>query len=120
MALSSLNKDVATRLFRMLSAHDDSVSIVKQNYAAYGKLSIIAAQMQMLEAQAKDIMDESLLNHRLSLIPTPFAKVPGTTYHWYTQGEKDVLSIVSPSEWSQYERHNGSFLYDFDLSFRRR
>ena len=118
MALSNMNKDVITRLMKMLSSNDDQLSELKGDHAAYAKLNLIASQMQMLQEQAQSVIYESQTNARLQLIPMTSRKVPGTVYHLYTQNGNSVLSIISPREWDAYEEYHGAYLFDYDHSFK--
>lgn len=57
MALSNLDKDVSTRLFKMLSLNDDNqIDIIKNNYSGYGQLMILAEQIGNLQLKAKEII----------------------------------------------------------------
>ena len=52
MAVSSLDKDVATRLFRMLAVNEKAQESVKRDHASYAKLSLLTQQAQMVQQQA--------------------------------------------------------------------
>ena len=52
MSVSALDKDVATRLFKMLAVNEQTAESVKRDHAAYAKLSMLTQQAQMLQAQA--------------------------------------------------------------------
>eukprot|EP00316_Scyphosphaera_apsteinii_P024024 CAMPEP_0119349122 /NCGR_PEP_ID=MMETSP1333-20130426/109392_1 /TAXON_ID=418940 /ORGANISM="Scyphosphaera apsteinii, Strain RCC1455" /LENGTH=341 /DNA_ID=CAMNT_0007361717 /DNA_START=14 /DNA_END=1040 /DNA_ORIENTATION=- len=52
MAVSSLDKDVATRLFRMLAVNEHAAASVKRDHASYAKLSLLTQQAQLLQQQA--------------------------------------------------------------------
>ena len=119
MALSSMNKDVITRLMKMLSSNDDHMDEIKADHAAYAKLNLLALQMQMLQEQARSIISESQMNTHLHQIPMTCKKVTGTVYHFYTQNGKSVLSIVSPHEWHAYEEYHGAYLFDYDHIFKK-
>lgn len=121
MALSNLDKEVATRLFAMLAGGEDRLEAVRRDYAAYSKLSLLAAQVRTLQAEAARIVEEAELNDTLARVDVAFRKVPGRTYHWYTQGGRDTLSMVGPHEWAEgvaYDAYNGSYVYDLDHTFR--
>ena len=119
MALSNMDKDVITRLMKMLSSNDNQLSEMKGDHAAYAKLHLIASQMQMLQQQALSVISESQTNTRLQQIPMSSRKVPGNVYHLYTQNGNSVLSIVSPCEWDSYEEYHGAYLFDYDYSFKK-
>ena len=114
-----MNKDVITRLMKMLSSNDTQLSEVKGDHAAYAKLHLIASQMQMLQQQARTVISESQTNARLQQIPMTSRKVPGTVYHLYTQNGNSVLSIISPREWDAYEEYHGAYLFDYDHSLEK-
>ena len=119
MALSNMNKDVVTRLMKMITVSDNKLDEIKSDHAAYAKLNMLANQMYMLQQQAQEVVYESQINSRLQKIPTAFTKVPGTLYYLYTQNSKDVLSMISPEEWSTYEKYHGAYLFDFDYTFKK-
>ena len=118
MALANLNKDVLTRLMKMITTDDNASYDIKSDHATYAKLSLLANQMHLLQEQARQVLAESSLNSRLRNVDMTIQKVPGTVYHLYKQNGKEVLSIISPSEWDVYEEYIGSFLYDYDHSFK--
>ena len=117
--LSNMNKDVVTRLMKMITVSDNKLDEIKSDHAAYAKLNMLANQMYMLQQQAQEVVYESQINSRLQKIPTAFTKVPGTLYYLYTQNSKDVLSMISPEEWSTYEKYHGAYLFDFDYTFKK-
>lgn len=59
MAVSSLDKDVATRLFRMLAVNENTASAVKRDHASYAKLSLLTQQMNLLQQQAATVIEKS-------------------------------------------------------------
>ena len=69
---------------------------------AGSKLSVIAEQIQFLQAQAMTIMKEAKLNADLNHAACNMVKKPGTLYHLYERdtGQK-YLSILSPAEWGK-------------------
>ena len=91
---------------------------IKHDHVAFGKLSLIVEQIGLLQRQAVAIIEESEVHTKLSNISTNITKVPGETYHWYTQNGRDVLSIVGPDEWNAYEIFHGSYVYGHDCTFR--
>ena len=48
----NMNKQVATRLFRMLAVSEQTANTVKHDHASYAKLHLLSQQMQLLQAQA--------------------------------------------------------------------
>ena len=121
MALTSLNKEVTDRLFNMLSIDEminkNELEIIKSNYSAYGKLEILAEQMNNLKLKAKEIIDNAGKNNFLHSIKTNIKLVPGTYYYHYKTNERDTLSIISPVEWNSYEIYYGKYLYNHDNIF---
>lgn len=59
MAVSSCNKEVATRLFRMLAVNEQTVTTVKRDHASYAKLSLLTQQAQLLQRQAVQVVNKS-------------------------------------------------------------
>ena len=47
MAHSSLDKDVATRLFRMLAVNEQAAAAIKRDHASYAKMSLLTQQAQL-------------------------------------------------------------------------
>lgn len=119
MSLSNMNKDVITRLMKMISCNNENeLSAIKADHANFGKLNLLASQIQMLQIQAQEIVAQSKLNRHLKQINVTHTRVAGTVYHLYIQNKRDILSIIGPSEWSMYEKYSGAFLYDFDHTFK--
>ena len=56
MALSNMNKDVITRLMRMITTSDSKIDEIKSDHAAYAKLNMLATQMHMLQQQAQKVL----------------------------------------------------------------
>lgn len=118
MALSNLNKEVTTNLFKMLLNDDDNkINMIKQNHVTYSKLSIIAEQIYNLQSKAMEIIDDCSLNEFLNSIETKIKKVPGTYYYHYKMNNRDILSIISPEEWRTYDSFNGKYYYNYDYVF---
>lgn len=121
MALSNMDKDVITRLMQMISCDDENnLSAIKADHACFGKLTLLTAQMSMLQQQAQEVVEQAKLNARLKQIVVTHTRVPGTIYHLYTHDHaRESLSFVGPDEWNSYNDYCGAFLYDFDHSFKR-
>ena len=121
MALSNMDKDVITRLMRMISCDDENnLSAIKSDHACFGKLTLLTAQMSMLQQQAQEVVEQARLNARLKQIVVTHTRVPGTIYHLYAHNDgREFLSFVGPNEWTSYNHYCGAFLYDFDHSFKR-
>ena len=54
----NMNKQVATRLFRMLAVNEQTVSSVKRDHASYAKLSLLTQQMGLLQQQSQKVVDK--------------------------------------------------------------
>ena len=66
MSLSNLDKDVSTRLFKMLSLNDDNqIDTIKNNYSGYGQLMLLAEQIANLQLKAKEIINNISINDHL-------------------------------------------------------
>lgn len=120
MSLSNMNKDVTTRLFQMLSINDNEnnkLESIKNNYSQYAQLKLIAEQIYNLQNQAHTIIKNAEMNNSLHKIDMQAKKVPGTYYYHYLIDKKEVLSIISPDEWSTYTEFYGKYYYDYDNIF---
>ena len=118
MALSNLNKEVTTNLFKMLLKDNDrQIEMVKQNHSTFSKLSIIAEQINNLQNKAIEIIEDCSLNEYINNIKTNVRKVPGTIYYHYKMNNCDILSIISPDEWDTYDSFNGRYYYNYDYTF---
>ena len=58
MAVSSLDKDVATRLFRMLAVNEQTAASVKRDHASYAKLSLLTQQANLVQQQAVQVVNK--------------------------------------------------------------
>lgn len=64
---------------------------------ATGKLAIILDQIRMLQAQAKQILEETDHNRQLHSAACNFNKKPGTIYHLYERATgQSYFSMLSP------------------------
>ena len=124
MALTNLDKDNIKRLFNMLSINDvniqnNKINNIKSDYVMYGKLQIIANQMNNLELQARNIIETHNLSKELNNIEIKMKLVPGTYYYLYNNNGKKIVSLVSNDEWGK--RNDMIFLnklyYDYDYNF---
>tara|TARA_Y100000389_G_scaffold113691_3_gene110841 strand:+ start:5370 stop:5744 length:375 start_codon:yes stop_codon:yes gene_type:complete len=121
MALSNLNKEVATNLFKMLAIDDkddkNQIDTVRRHNSSFGQLKLIAEQMLILKEKADQIISNSCLNDNLQKINMTIKKVPGTIYYHYLVNKKEILSIIAPEEWSTWEEYYGKYFYDYDCIF---
>jgi hypothetical protein len=122
-ALSCEFDDGAKRLLGVLAVNAETVLAIKRDPAASAKLSLLAGQADLLRAQATECIGEAELNRHLAEIhaeASPGCRpVVGTVYYHYTQNGKEVLSRIAADQWSSYEVFHGSYLYDFDFTFRK-
>ena len=56
----NMNKEVATRLFRMLAVSEATANTVKHDHASYAKLHLLSQQMKLLQAQATQTVTKSV------------------------------------------------------------
>lgn len=59
MAVSSLDKDVATRLFKMLAVNEQTADSVRRDHASYAKLSLLTQQAQLVQQQATQVVNKA-------------------------------------------------------------
>lgn len=119
LALSDEFDEGAQRLVGMLALSKPTVEAISSDDAASARLSLLAEQVGLLQAQAKQAVDDAALNKVLTEIGMSSRIVPGTVYYHYKQGGKDVLSRIADHEWSNYDEFLGKYLYDYDFVFRR-
>ena len=119
MALSNLDKNTTTNLFRMLSLNDTDLSNIKSNYSSYGQLMIIAEQIHNLQKKAEQIINNSNINTHLHSLEMYAKKIPGKIYYHYKNSEKEYLSIISPEEWGYREDEIflNKYIYELDNIF---
>jgi hypothetical protein len=58
MSLSAMDKDVTTRLFRMLAVNEQTANSVKRDHASYAKLSLLTKQAELLQQQAVHVVNK--------------------------------------------------------------
>ena len=118
MAITNLDKETTTRLFKMLHLNDDNnIELIKNNYSSFSQLKILSEQIENLYNKADEILNNCKLNNKLNSIPMLNKKIPGTIYYHYKFTDKEILSIISPDEWSTYTEYFGKYLYDYDNIF---
>ena len=120
-AVSTEQNDGVGLIMGMLAVNNRTIATIRRDRSACAKLSLLADQVGLLQAQATQCMDEAELNRHLSEIAarTTCRLVPGTVYYHYTQNGHDALSRIGEHEWSNYETYHGKYLYDYDYAFRR-
>jgi len=109
----------AQRLMGMLTVSESTAEAISCDDGAAARLSLLSEQVQLLQAQAKQAVDDAALNKLLSEIGMSSRIVPGTVYYHYKQSGKDVLSRIANDEWCNYDEFLGKYLYDYDFVFRR-
>jgi len=58
MSLSAMDKDVTTRLFRMLAVNEQTANSVKRDHASYAKLSLLTQQANLVQQQAVQVVNK--------------------------------------------------------------
>lgn len=87
-----------------------------------GKLSLIADQIQRLQAEARAILDKAKRDAELHRVSCQFEKKPGGVYHLYRRADGGLwFSRLAPEEWvtPQAQTFEGSYLLELDQSFTR-
>ena len=124
MALSNLNKETISNLFRMINLNDENINkeemiqSVRSNYSTYSKLDLISKQIKMLQNEAYKILNDHKFNLDFANIKCSFKKVPGNYYYVYENDEEKFLSMISPEEWNSFSGNYISKVYfDYDYNF---
>ena len=58
---------------------------IRSDYSAYGKLSLIEKQINLLKLEAINIINEYNLNNEINNIQCNFKKIPGNYYYIYSK-----------------------------------
>jgi hypothetical protein len=128
MALSNIDKKHANELMLAINGQNiehNALDIVKSNHSQFGKLKMIAKQMEQLKREAELIVEECYEQRHLQSIECRCKKISGTTYYLYenTESENEYFSLISPEEWngklSETHYYKGSYYYDFDKTFTK-
>ena len=121
MALSNLDKDNLYRLFNMINIENNNnekiISNIKSNNTTYAKLQVITKQIEMLKQEAINIINDSNETNEYNNIECNFRKTPGNYYYVYENNNKKFLSMISPHEWTTYEKFIKKIYLDFDYNF---
>ena len=86
------------------------------------QLELIAQQIRMLQAQAREVMEKSREDMQLHQARCSFRKVPGRVYHLYRDSTgKLQFSMLSPEEWGNAPPHRfaGSYRLENDMGWTR-
>jgi len=100
MSLSPMDKEVVTRLFRMLAVSETKKDAIQRDSASYAKLSLLTQQMALLQQQAQHVVDSSSTNHarlvdEMGLVIEETCMALSTEYD---EGAKRLLSMLDVSE----------------------
>lgn len=63
------------------------------------QMSQLYEQMELLAKQANEIKARVEISERIYLAEMRFEPLISHTYHLYSKGDKDMLTMVSPQEW---------------------
>ena len=97
MSVSGLNKEVATRLFKMLAVNEHTVNNVKRDHASYAKLSLLTQQVNLLQHQAQLVVDKS--EAKMLIKETePASENRITLSSDYDEGAKRLCTMLAVTE----------------------
>ena len=100
MAVSSCNKEVATRLYRMLAISELEADRVKSDHASFAKLGLLTQQAQLLQRQAVQVVNKSVLKaEKDELAGLSTMSTALTTED--SSGAKRVLAVLAVNEKTQ-------------------
>ena len=95
---SNMNKEVATRLFRMLAVSEETANTVKRDHASYAKLHLLAQQMKLLQAQAQSTVDKSVAKAQGTDGGIVLTDECTTLTTEYDDGAKRLLTIMTADQ----------------------
>ncbi|MCU7830226.1 MAG: DUF2452 domain-containing protein [Candidatus Thiodiazotropha sp. (ex Myrtea sp. 'scaly one' KF741663)] len=87
---------------------------------AGAQLQVIAQQVKQLQAQAREILQQTQRDQQLHRARCNFQKKPGQVYHLYqNQRQEPILSLLSPDDWHGKPPNQfiGSFRLESDRSW---
>lgn len=90
------------------------------NTRVSSKLQVIADQIRLLQAEARNILAQTQQDQELHRLPCNFKKAPGKIYHVYSKPNgQHYFSMLSPAEWGQSPPHayQGSYRLENDQSW---
>ena len=100
MAVSNCNKEVATRLYRMLAISELEADRVKSDHASFAKLGLLTQQAQLLQRQAVQVVNKSVLKaEKDELAGLSTMSTALTTED--SAGAKRVLAVLAVNEKTQ-------------------
>jgi len=85
-----------------------------------GQLDVIAKQIQVLQDQARGLLEKARVAGELHRAGCHFKKRPGHIYHLYRRSDGVAyFSMLSPGDWGGEPPHpfEGSFRLEIDQSF---
>lgn len=92
----NMNKEVATRLFRMLAVSEQTAATVKRDHASYAKLNLLTQQMGLLQAQAQQTVNKSVARTReVEKDELKLNASCGTLSTEYDEGAKRLLTLMA-------------------------
>jgi len=98
----NMDKDVATRLFRMLAVNEQTVNSVKRDHSSYAKLSLLTQQMQLLQKQATGVVEKCeekvKKQARIDEPEIEFSETRLIVSDEYDEGAKRLLSMITVNE----------------------
>ena len=130
MALSNLNNDTTTRLFKMIISNDnltnEQLCKIKNDSSTYAQLNLINKQIESLKLEAINIIQNHVKTEEINNIICNFKKVPGTLYYLYSDYKNTKIISLVPPEYDTngnivnliYLNFLGKYFYDYDLKFK--
>ncbi|MDH5765746.1 MAG: DUF2452 domain-containing protein [Gammaproteobacteria bacterium] len=90
------------------------------NTRVSAKLKVIADQIKSLQAEARAVLDEAMLDQDLHRAECNFKRIPGKVYHLYERAGGSVyFSMLSPEDWRGRCPHSyvNSYRLEADMSW---
>mmetsp|Transcript_26811 Transcript_26811/g.80028 ORF Transcript_26811/g.80028 Transcript_26811/m.80028 type:complete len:278 (-) Transcript_26811:235-1068(-) len=96
----NMNKEVATRLFRMLAVNETTVNSVKRDAASYARLSLLTQQMGLVQQQAQRVVEkaEGRLAKQAKLDGDITMVTSTALSSEYDEGAKQLLSMITTND----------------------
>lgn len=118
MSLSNISKDHVNNLLESLHNNNNLIETLKKNHVNYGKLKLISKQINLLKNEALEIIEDTKNQDKLLNLKTKFSLVSGNTYYLYKKYDETIyLSLISPAEWNNKDKFEGTYYFDFDKQF---
>lgn len=90
-----MNKEVATRLFRMLAVTEQTAATVKRDHASYAKLNLLTQQMKLIQAQAQQTVTKSVAKAQAAEGDISLSETCTALSSEFDEGAKRLLTIMS-------------------------